>query len=164
MMRAHLTANNSESGQGTLELALSLPLFVLLILGSAEIANLAWSSVQINNAARAGAAYASLSRANAGASNLANIQTAAQNEAPKLITSPATQVTSNQVCYCVDSGTPITTDPGCATTTLTSCPSPDNIQVAVQVNVSVPVSPLIHYPGLPATYTVKAQATVGVVQ
>ena len=160
-MTPHASANTSESGQGTLELALSLPLFLLLILGSAEIANLAWSSVQVNNAARAGAAYASLSRANAG--SLANIQTAAQNEAPKIITSPTTQVTSTQICYCVSSGG-TTTDPGCATTTLASCPSPDVIQVAVQVNVSAPVTTLVHYAYLPASYTVSAQATVGVEQ
>lgn len=154
-------AKTSESGQGTLELALSLPLFALLVLGSAEIANLAWASVQINNAARAGAAYGSLNRANA--ANTSAIGRAAQNEAPTYITSPSTQVTSTQVCYCI-SGNSTTTDPGCTSTTLTSCPSPDLIQVAVQVNVSAPVSPLIHYAGLPASYTVQSQATLGVVQ
>jgi Flp pilus assembly protein TadG len=153
----------SDAGQGTLELALCLPLFALLILGSAEIGNLAWSSVQLNNAARAGAAFGSISRANA--ADLADIRTAAYNEAPNFITSPSTQVTPTQVCTCVDSsGTPGAPDRGCTSTNLTSCPSPSVIQVAVQVNVQVPVTPFIHYLGLPATYTVNAQATMDVEQ
>jgi Flp pilus assembly protein TadG len=152
----------SDAGQATLELALCLPLFVLLILGSAEIGNLAWSSVQINNAARAGAAFGSISRANA--ADLVDIQAAAQNEAPNFITNRS-QVSSTQVCTCVDSsGTPGAPDPGCTTTNLTSCPSPSVIQVAVQVNVRVPVTPFVHYVGLPATYTVNAQATMDVEQ
>ena len=152
-----------ESGQSIVELAFSLPLFLLLILGGAEIANLAWASVQVNNAARAAAAYASISRANAGTSNLSNIQAAAQNEAPTLITDPSSQVTSTQVCTCVsNAGVAGTPDPGCTNTnTETTCQTPSVIDVAVQINVSAPVRTLVHYPGLPATYTVNAQATVG---
>jgi Flp pilus assembly protein TadG len=156
----HRTLSSSESGQGTMELALSLPLFVLLVLGGAEIANLAWASTQINNAARAGAAFGSLSRANA--VDTTHIGIAAQNEAPKYITAPATQVTSTQICYCVTDGTPAALT--CDTTALSNCASPSVIQVAVQVNTQASVAPLIHYPGLPATYTVRAQATMGVVQ
>jgi Flp pilus assembly protein TadG len=155
MMRTHQTPESSESGQGALELAFSLPLFALLILGSAEIANLAWGSVEVNNAARAGAAYASLSRANAASTGY--IQTAAQNEAPNLTIA----ATSTQVCYCSN---PAATDPGCGSTSLTSCPTPGVIQVAVQVNTSATVATLVHYPGLPASYTLHAQATVGVEQ
>ncbi|HZQ44528.1 MAG TPA: TadE family protein [Acidobacteriaceae bacterium] len=157
-MRTHQTPESSESGQGALELALSLPLFALLILASAEIGNLAWASVQVNNAARAGAAYASLSRANAASTT--NIQTAAQNEAPNLTIT----ATSTQVCSCISSGSSPTNDPGCGSTNLTNCPSPDVIQVSVEVNTSATVTTLIHYPGLPASYTLHAQATVGVEQ
>lgn len=157
-MRPHPTPESSESGQGALELALSLPLFALLILGSAEIANFAWASVEVNNAARAGAAYASLSRANA--ASIANIQTAAQNEAPNL----TINTTSTQVCSCVGASAAPTNDPGCVSTNLASCPSPYVIQVSVQVNTSATVNTLIHYWGLPASYTINAQATVGVEQ
>ena len=151
----------SESGNALIELAVSLPLFAILILGAGEIANLAWASVDINNAARAGAAYGSISRANS--ANITNIGLAAQNEAPKFITDPLHQVTSTQVCSCIGasaSSSPIT----CDQNALTSCPPPSTIQVAVQVNTQAAVSPLIHYPGLPGTYTVRAQATMRVLQ
>jgi Flp pilus assembly protein TadG len=150
---------SSESGNALIELAFSLPLYLLLILGTAEIANLAWSSVQINNAARAAAAYASLSRTNA--ADIADIQTAAQNEAPKLAITFPTPPT--QLCRCV--GTDGTPSPiACDSNALTNCPSPSTIQVAVQVNAQADVTPIVHYPGLPATYTVHAQATMGVAQ
>lgn len=154
-------ASPSESGNALIELALTLPLFVLLIAGGAEIANIAWASVQINNAARAGVAFGSASRANS--ADTTHIQQAAQNEAPKYITT-LSQVTPSQVCYCVDSGTPGTADPGCTNTNLTSCPSPNVIQVAVQVNASAVVTPIVHYPGMPASYTLHARATMAVVQ
>jgi len=152
----------SESGTALIELAVSIPIFIVLILGTAEIANLAWSSVQINNAARAGASFGSLSRANS--ADLTHIQAAAQNEAPKFITDPATQVTSTQVCYCVTAGVPGAADKGCTSTTLFTCAAPSIIQIAVQVNVQAPVTTVIHYPGLPASYTVRSQATMGVEQ
>ena len=153
----------SESGNALIELAFSLPLFLILILGTAEIANLAWSSVQVNNAARAAAAYAAQSRANSAPANITNIALAAQNEAPNYITAPSTQVTSTQFCSCVGSdGTSNTIT--CDTDALSSCPPPGVIQLAVQVNVQAAVTPFVHYPGLPATYTLNAQATMGVAQ
>ncbi len=152
----------SESGNALIELALSLPLFLILILGTAEIANLAWASVQVNNAARAAAAYASQSRTNSAPSNIANIALAAQNDAPKFITAPS-QVTSNQSCSCV--GTDGSASGiACDSNALANCRAHGIIQVAVQVNVQAPVSPIVHYPGLPATYTVNSQATMGVAQ
>jgi Flp pilus assembly protein TadG len=152
---------SSESGNALIELAITLPLFALIILGGAEIANIAWSSVQINNAARAGAAFGSLSRANA--ADVTDIANAAQNEAPKLITTPSTQVTSTQACYCVSGGT--STSIPCDTNALFACPpATGTIQVAVQVSVQAPVTPLVHYPGLPSLYTVSARATMGVEQ
>jgi Flp pilus assembly protein TadG len=153
----------SESGSALIELAFSLPLFLLLILGTAELANLAWSSVQVNNAARAAAAYASQSRANSSPTNITNIALAAQNEAPKFITDRS-QVTATQACTCVTPDGSTSTSIACDSNALTNCPSPSTIQVAVQVNTQAVVTPFVHYPGLPATYTVHAQATMGVAQ
>jgi len=151
----------SESGNSLIELAVTLPLFALLILGTAELANLGWASVQINNAARAGASYGSLSRANA--ANNPNIGIAAQNEAPKLITAPSTQVTSTQLCYCVSGGA--SNSITCDANALSACPpATGTIQVAVQVTAQAPVTPIVHYPGLPSLYTVRAKATMGVEQ
>lgn len=147
-----------ESGQGILELALCLPVFVLLILGTAEIANIAWASVQLNNAARAGAAFGSQSHANA--SDIADIETAAQREAPQLtITFPSDPA---QACSCINTSTGATGAGSTGCQTLAQCPFPYVIFDNLSVKVQTVVTPLFHYPGLPSSYTLHAQATMGV--
>lgn len=156
---------SKESGSAVVELAFSLPIFVLLILATAEIANIAWSSVQINNAAHAAAQFGSISRANA--ADTTDQGTAAQNEAPRFITSPATQVTSSQFCSCVTPSTGAETTPVACTSTFitdTGCTSPSVVLASVHVTVQAAVTPIFHYPGLPASYTMHAQALMGIVQ
>lgn len=147
---------HADSGQSVLELAVCLPLFVLLVLGTAEIANIAWASVQVNNAAHAGAQFASLSHANA--ADTADIETAAKNEAPKLtITFPTAP---SQSCVCTDP----TTGNAATGDTCATCPSPNIPIDSVTVKTQAVVSPLVHYIGLPSSYTVQAQATMKVIQ
>jgi Flp pilus assembly protein TadG len=141
-----------------LELAVCLPVFALLILGGAEIANIAWASIQINNAAHAGAQFGSQGRA--WAANISGIETAAQNEAPALTLTFPTAPT--QTCSCIDlaTGTTGVNSTGCHT--LVECPAPYVIFDNITVTTQAVVTPLIHYPGLPATYTLHATATMGV--
>jgi Flp pilus assembly protein TadG len=154
---------SKESGSALVELAFSLPIFALLMLGTAEIANIAWSSVQLNNAAHTAAQFGSISRANA--ADTTDMGNAAQNEAPRLITNPTTQVTSSQSCTCVTPSTGAQTTPvTCTSAFETSCASPNVILASVQVTIQAPVTPLVHYPGLPASYTMHAQANMGIVQ
>ena len=144
-----------DSGQSMLEVALCLPLFFLLILGTAEIANIAWSAVQVQNAARAGAQYGAQNRA--AASDSASITTAAKNDAPRLTTM---QVTPTESCKCINTTTGADSGKSCAT--ITACPTPYLITEQVQVNTSAAVTPIFHYPGLPASYTLKGQAIMDV--
>ena len=52
-----------EEGSALIELALSLPLLSIILLGAAEFARLAYASIEVANAAHAGAMYASYSLA-----------------------------------------------------------------------------------------------------
>jgi Flp pilus assembly protein TadG len=144
-----------SSGQSIVELALCIPLFLLLMVGTAEIASIAWDAIQVQNAARAGAQFGSQSRAVAADS--VDIATAAKNDAPRLT---SMTVTSNTTCQCIDTTSGGTAGSGCAT--LTQCPPPYLITAQVQVNTSATVAPMLHYPGLPASFTLKGQAVMGV--
>lgn len=155
MITIRSTRRSRESGQSLIELAVALPLFVILILGTAEMANIAWSAIQVSNAARAGAQYGSQSHANA--SDTASVQTAAKNDAPSITN---LQVTVTQPCKCISS---TGTDTGNACT-LAACPSPNVIMPYVQVNTQAAITPFMRYPGLPASYTLKGQALMGVVK
>ena len=62
MLRRNLREN---SGQAFVELALVLPIFILLLVGAAEVGRLAYASIEVSNAARAGVAYAAQSHTTA---------------------------------------------------------------------------------------------------
>lgn len=155
---------NQESGSSLVELAFSLPLFALLMLGTAEIANIGWASIQLNNAAHVGAQFGSISRTNAG--DTTDMGNAAQNEAPNLITAPATQVTSALVCTCItpSTGSETPNPPASCTGMETTCLSPDVIVAYVQVTTQATVHPIFHYPGMPASYSLHGNAMMGIVQ
>lgn len=153
---------SQESGAAAIELALSLPIFVLLILGGAEIANIAWSSVQLNNAAHAAAQYASSIHANASPSNATNIEQAAKNEAPALAANMTFPTPPTLVCSCITPSTGSESVVSCSTIE-SSCTSPSVILSSIQITTQAVVQPLVHYPGLPASYTLQAQATMGIV-
>ena len=155
--------SSQESGSAIVELAFTLPMFLLLILGTAEIANIAWASIQLNNAAHAAAQFGSLSRANA--ADTTDMETAAQNEAPSLTITFPTAPTIE--CSCVTPSTGSSTTPvACTATFITdsSCTSPKVVLASIQVTTQAVVRPLVHYPGMPATYTLHAQAAMGIIK
>jgi Flp pilus assembly protein TadG len=86
-----------EEAQSLVELALLMPLFLVILLGSAEFARFAWAAVLTSNAARAGAAYGAQSPNKAGTGNAPGIATAAANESVNL---PGLITTSTVSCYC----------------------------------------------------------------
>src|ERR1700742_683559 len=68
-----------DTGQGLLELALTLPLLMLILLGAAEFARFAWAAIETANAARAGVQYGAQTQITA--SDNVGMQTAALNDA-----------------------------------------------------------------------------------
>jgi hypothetical protein len=145
-----------EDAQSLVELALVVPLFILLLVGSAELARVAWAAVLTSNAARAGAAWGAVNPANAGDAT-GGIEAAAAADGINLT---GLTTTPRLTCAC-SSGAAIqrciTTALGVATA-LSDCPSPATITNYVRVNTSSTVTPLMHYPGLPRTFTVTGQS------
>jgi purine-cytosine permease-like protein len=142
-----------EEAQSLVELALLLPLFLLILLGSAEFARFAWSAVLTSNAARAGASFGARNPANAG--NTAGIQGVAVADGVNLTGLSATP-TPTVTCVC-SSGAAIqrciTTALGVATS-LTDCPSPATITNYVTVNTTSTVSIFGH------SFTSTGQSTL----
>lgn len=150
-------------GQAFVELALVLPIFIILLVGAAELGRLAYAAIEVNNAARAGVAYASQSHTTAGDTGTSGgIVLAAQADAPNITDLTAT---ATQTCAC-ESTAGVLTSADCSTisTAAGSCPSPSRIQVFVQVNTSAPIATLFHLPGIPSSLTLKGQASMRVVQ
>ena len=150
----HRSRGGEDSGQSLIELALCMPLFLVILLGTVEMANVAWAAIQVNNAARAGAQFGSQSNINA--ANTSAIQTAAQNDAPNLTLT----TTSSQPCQCVNTSGNATG----AACTQTACVAPNVIMDYVQVHSQATITPVFRYPGLPTSYTMDGWATMGVVK
>lgn len=133
-----------ESGQALVELALTTPLLVLLLLGAAELARIAYAAIEVSNAAEAGAQYATQ---NPSLMNYtAGINAAAQADAT------LTGITATPIAWthtCSDGSTPDAIN-NCATGTALT---------AVKIRASVTFDPLIHLPFLGKTITIYGYAT-----
>jgi len=144
--------SRDDCGQSLVELVLVAPVFLLLLLGAVECGRLAYAAIEVNSAARAGVAYGSQSSATA--LDSAGMMTAAQDDAANLtITVP----TATEFCSC--SGAPAAAV-GCANATATC--SGQRVLTYVEVTTSAAVTPIVAYPGLPASFTLTHTAIMRV--
>lgn len=153
LMFLHCGTLRDDLGQAFVELALVLPVFILLLVGAAELGRLAYADIEVANAARAGVAYGAQNHVTA--SDTTGIQTAATNDAPDIIGLTAV---ATQTCTCTD-GTVVT----CANSG-TKCIAPARIIESVQVSTSAAVNTVFHFPGIPSSLTLNGQAIMRVEQ
>jgi Flp pilus assembly protein TadG len=148
-------------GGALVEVALSAPLLVLMMLGAFELGRLAHYAIEVENAARAGASYGSV---NIGNANSATVTQAGKNDAPDLGTLTAT---SGSACVCetlnlstgVPSFNPSSGTTSCTSSTITTCnaESSTSVQIAVSyvtVSTQATVNSVFHVGPLPASYNI----------
>jgi hypothetical protein len=136
------------------ELALLVPTFLLIFLGTVEFGRLTYIIMETASAARAAAEYGSQSPANA--ADNTGITQAAQQDAPEL--QDLVVNTPIETCQCSSApGTNIS----CATAS-SVCAA--RVLVFVTVQTSAKYKPLYPYPGHPSTLTVPGQSTMPVGQ
>lgn len=147
---AHRRLIRIEHGQALVELALTMPLLALLLLGAAEVGRLAYASIETANAARAGVQYGAQNHITA--SDYQGMETAALDDGPN-VSGLAAAATN----FC-----------GCANGAASTCAAGDcagsRIIEYVQVNTSATFDPLIYCPGLPKTFNLNGQAIMRVWQ
>jgi Flp pilus assembly protein TadG len=138
----HRCNHSPRSGQTVVELAMLLPLLLVLCVGVIEIGRYAYFDILIANAARAGAQYGAQSLIQA--ADLNGITAAAQNDGLNGMT-----VTAIQECGC-PGGTP----GACPTT------APCAQQVYVQVTASDTYNSLFGFRWLPVPTQLNLSSTV----
>ena len=138
------TLFHGEAGQSLVETALLLPLLVTILLGGAEVAQVAYAAIEVANAARAGAQYGTQTAGTV--SDTTGIATAAANDAADIT---ALTTTSSYSCVCSN---------GSASTCANTDCNNSHIEKILTVNTQATVNPLFHIPGLPTTYTLKGKA------
>jgi Flp pilus assembly protein TadG len=134
-----------QSGQALVEMALTVPMLVLLLLGAVEFGRVAYISIQVSNAAKAAAQYGAQTLDTA--VDQAGMQAVAQADASSLAAGTVT-VNLSSNCSC---SSPCNT-PGA------SCPSPSHIEQNITIVVSAPFNPLITVPGLPNSFNLTGTA------
>jgi Flp pilus assembly protein TadG len=142
-----------QKGQAMVELAIALPILLLLTLGVIEVGRAAYFSIEVSEAARTGAQYGTQSLADA--ANTPNITQAALNSVPDISSGSMTVTSVNQSCVCP--GTAAVTGSPCAGALGCSYP-----MVYLTVTTTYTLDTLFHYPGLPASFSLNGSATMPV--
>lgn len=134
----------SETGGAAIELAVLLPVLILLAIGAAEFGRVYFTSIGVASAARAGAQYGSQSAA--ASSDTVGMNLAANAEAGSI---GSVSPVSVRICRCTD---------GSVTSCTAQCPMIGNPEVFVQTTATKTVTFLLKYPGLPASTVVSRTA------
>ncbi len=138
-------------GQTLVELALMLPVLVLLLLIALDFARMFNMSMAVTDAARAGAQWGAQNRASA--ANTLGMEQAACSSMVDYPCSPGTDTTALTFCQCAGS------------TGTISCTSPGgcvNVLNFVTVTATTTFSTVMPYPGLPSSVPLTATATMQV--
>ena len=111
---------NSEAGGALIELALVLPVLVLVFVGTIDFGRVFYASQSLTNAARAGVQYGAHTPARS--ADIAGME----NTAEAASSSPGITAAASRLCQCAtDTGTFSATSPSandCTTPAATACP------------------------------------------
>jgi Flp pilus assembly protein TadG len=146
------------SGQSIVEFAIAAPVLALMLVAAADIARVFFFSVAVNNAARAGAQYGSQTLISA--ANTSGMETAATNDGSNI---PGLTATASQ-CTCES---PSGSVPACSAAPFSmpaSYCTTNSSATFVQVDTAATFTTIVHYPGLPNSFTLNGQATMQVEQ
>lgn len=153
-----------ERGDALIELAVLFSVLgVPLMMGTAQMGMLAYYSIEVASAANAGALYAMQDSADASSS--AGITSAAQAEAADFGTHLTVTPSTYYLCTLNVTGTEYPTGTYTQAQAQSHCTGSGNEALEfVQVIASASVTPLIHCPGLPSSYTLTDTSVMEVEQ
>ena len=146
----HRGTMRDTTGSSIVELALLVPIFTALLIGSSEFAILTYDSLEVTSAARAGVAYGSQSSATA--ADTAGMQSAAVNSAPDVA---GLSATARQFWSCSDA-------PATQSNSIPTCTAGNHVLNYVQVTTTATITPGIHLAGLSASYALNGSAIMRV--
>jgi Flp pilus assembly protein TadG len=161
------TANRrflAEHGTAMVEMAVVLPLLVLVLVGTADFARVFYMAIELQNAARAGAQYGSTNLPRIG--DDVGIKNAAQQAAPNLslastditLTPPPPDPNCCAQCWCApNDGSSFTPLANCSI----ACGSGHKIET-ITVTVTKTFTAISPLPGIPRPITLTRSATMRV--
>jgi|KBSMisStaDraftv2_1062788.scaffolds.fasta_scaffold71827_3 Flp pilus assembly protein TadG len=151
-------ALRGDGGQALVETAMTLPLLALMLLGAFEFSRVAYSAIEVTNAARAAAQYGAMN--GGGFLDTSGMMAAANADAGNL-NNGLSWVSGypSVACSCSGTGTA-----SCAAGTNPSGCTTSQLMVTVNVQMKYQITSLLKVPGFPTTYTVYGTASQGLLQ
>lgn len=148
---------SGEDGSALVELALSLPMLSLFLLGAVEFARIAYAAIEVTNAAHSAAVYAASSSANA--TDTTGITAAAQGDSPNLTAggTPVSLVAGTPAFSCTCSNTAYT--PTSCSDNSTCISNNSAMITAVTVQTQTTFTPMISLPGWKPSITLTGKST-----
>jgi Flp pilus assembly protein TadG len=138
-----------ETGQALAETSLTIPFFLLVLLGSVDLARAAYTGIEVTNAARAAVQYAAQNSATA--ADTSAIQNAASADGSSL-SGLTTSVSVSGICS--DGSSCSGTGGSCYAT---DC-SGSHIETILTVDSSATFAPMFPMPGIPSALTMHGHA------
>lgn len=147
-----------EQGGALVELALTLPLLVVIVAGTVDFARVFYDSISLTNAARAGAQYGAYSTVNS--ENSAGMISTAEQSAPDL--RGGIRATASRLCMCAsDAGALTETSP--ANRCTYTCKNGGHLVSTVTVTTTSTFKTIMNLlPGVPSSITLSRSATLRV--
>jgi Flp pilus assembly protein TadG len=150
------TGRAQERGAALVELAVALPMLVLLMLGTADFARIFYMTMTLSEAARAGAQYGAQSVTKS--RDTAGMRTAATN-AVAADNLSGFSVTATTACVCWnDAGS--TSQAPSPNTCAGTCAGGYHLVVNVTVTATGTFTTVANYPGIPHTLTLSRDAVM----
>jgi len=146
----------NETGAALVELAVSLPLLILILVGTIDFARIFYTAIELSNAARAGAEYATYDVGRATGS-MTNAQNAAIAAAPNINTVSAS---ASSLCQCATNSGVVTATTPPNTCTATCSGTGGHIVISVTVTATRTFTTIARFPGVPNTITLSRSATL----
>jgi Flp pilus assembly protein TadG len=148
--RTNLTGfRNREKGSSFIEVAILLPVMLLMCCGTMDFARVMYAGIEVANAARAGVQFGALTPGNSGNTN--GMVQAALSDAADL--GSGVTATARNFCECVGG----TSEVDCSTSTCGTTPSG-----YVSVTANYTFNTLIPWPALPQTVSLTRTARMRV--
>jgi Flp pilus assembly protein TadG len=159
-LRAYFTAR-SEGGAALVELAVSLPVVLLVFVITIDFARVFYLSIALTNAARAGAQFGSSTLARSG--NTTGMQTTAINA----VNTTGVSAVATRLCQCAsDTGVFSPTAPtanDCTSPAAVSCAGSHRV-ITVTVTTTKTFTTVMSFPGVPSSLSVSRNATLRVAE
>lgn len=140
----------AEQGGALVEMAVTLPILFVLLLGATEFAMVEYQAIEVTNAANAGAQYGTSGPITA--TDTAGIRLAATRDAANVALGTP-QVTISCIC-----------SNGAASTCANTDCSTSHIEQILTVKTQATYAPPIRWPGMPSTFTLNGVAVRKVLQ